>query len=311
VDGADVIYNLGADEIDIAPGPKVIYQGSHGDRGAHRADVILPAAAYTEEQGLFVNTEGPPAAGAARGLPAGRGEGELGDPARAVGRDGRDAALGHLASCAALVKAVPHLATSTRCRKTNGSRCPEGQAGKADSAGGHRFLPDQPDRAGQRADGRAVGRRPRRGRRRGWRGGVGAAWAAYRPGPGAAAGAGGLPAAAPASRARSAEPEPVRPAYLGVETQLLDDDLVQFHVEMTGARDGRRDLIAYARMRAAQYALIRGYGFARHVRTNVQKRVALARDAVYTVSPTLPRGLRTIDAEVTVADCAENGIPTV
>ena len=38
----------------------VIYQGSHGDRGAHRADVILPGAAYTEENGLFVNTEGRP-----------------------------------------------------------------------------------------------------------------------------------------------------------------------------------------------------------------------------------------------------------
>ncbi|MDU9002662.1 NADH-quinone oxidoreductase subunit NuoG [Sedimentitalea todarodis] len=57
---ADVIYNLGADEIDIAAGAFVIYQGSHGDRGAHRADVILPGAAYTEEQGLFVNTEGRP-----------------------------------------------------------------------------------------------------------------------------------------------------------------------------------------------------------------------------------------------------------
>ncbi|AEI94465.1 NADH-quinone oxidoreductase subunit NuoG [Roseobacter litoralis] len=57
---AEVIYNLGADEIDIRPGPFVIYQGSHGDRGAHRADVILPAAAYTEEPGLFVNTEGRP-----------------------------------------------------------------------------------------------------------------------------------------------------------------------------------------------------------------------------------------------------------
>ena len=45
--GADVVYNLGADEIDIAAGPFVIYQGSHGDRGAHRADVILPGAAYT------------------------------------------------------------------------------------------------------------------------------------------------------------------------------------------------------------------------------------------------------------------------
>ncbi|WP_299140570.1 NADH-quinone oxidoreductase subunit NuoG [uncultured Tateyamaria sp.] len=60
VDGADVIYNLGADEIEIADGAFVIYQGSHGDRGAHRADVILPGAAYTEEPGLFVNTEGRP-----------------------------------------------------------------------------------------------------------------------------------------------------------------------------------------------------------------------------------------------------------
>ena len=58
--GADVIYNLGADEIEIGEGPFVIYQGSHGDRGAHRADIILPAAAYTEEPGLFVNTEGRP-----------------------------------------------------------------------------------------------------------------------------------------------------------------------------------------------------------------------------------------------------------
>ena len=60
IDGAEVIFNLGADEIDVAPGPFVIYQGSHGDRGAHRADLILPAAAYTEESGLFVNTEGRP-----------------------------------------------------------------------------------------------------------------------------------------------------------------------------------------------------------------------------------------------------------
>ena len=57
---SDVIYNLGADEGDIPAGPFVIYQGSHGDRGAHRADIILPAAAYPEEGGLFVNTEGRP-----------------------------------------------------------------------------------------------------------------------------------------------------------------------------------------------------------------------------------------------------------
>ena len=59
-EGAEVIYNLGADEIDIAAGAFVIYQGSHGDRGAHRADIILPGAAYTEEPGVFVNTEGRP-----------------------------------------------------------------------------------------------------------------------------------------------------------------------------------------------------------------------------------------------------------
>ena len=59
-EGAEVIYNLGADEVDIAAGPFVIYQGSHGDRGATRADIILPGAAYTEESGLFVNTEGRP-----------------------------------------------------------------------------------------------------------------------------------------------------------------------------------------------------------------------------------------------------------
>ncbi len=60
VSEADVIYNLGADEVEIGEGAFVIYQGSHGDRGAHRADIILPGAAYTEEQGLFVNTEGRP-----------------------------------------------------------------------------------------------------------------------------------------------------------------------------------------------------------------------------------------------------------
>jgi NADH-quinone oxidoreductase subunit G len=56
----DVVYLLGADEIDTAKMGKafVIYQGHHGDRGAHRADVILPGAAYTEKNGLYVNTEG-------------------------------------------------------------------------------------------------------------------------------------------------------------------------------------------------------------------------------------------------------------
>ena len=99
--------------------------------------------------------------------------------------------------------------------------------------------------------------------------------------------------------------------YLGVETRLLDDDLVNFRVDMRGAR-GRGDVADYAECAAARYTLIRGYGFARHVRTNVQEEAGLWQaDAVYTVSPALPQGLQTIDAEVVVADCAEQGIPTV
>jgi NADH-quinone oxidoreductase subunit G len=65
VDGAEkgeikMVYLLGADEIDTSRLGKafVVYQGHHGDAGAHRADVILPGAAYTEKNGTYVNTEG-------------------------------------------------------------------------------------------------------------------------------------------------------------------------------------------------------------------------------------------------------------
>ncbi len=71
LDGAEVIYNMGADELDIDAGPFVVYQGSHGDRGAHRADVILPSAAYTEESAIFVNTEGRPQMANRAGFPPG------------------------------------------------------------------------------------------------------------------------------------------------------------------------------------------------------------------------------------------------
>ncbi len=54
----DLVFLVGADEISIEPGAFVVYIGSHGDRGAHRADVILPGAAYTEKSGTYVNTEG-------------------------------------------------------------------------------------------------------------------------------------------------------------------------------------------------------------------------------------------------------------
>ncbi len=56
----EVLYLLGADEIDMAAlgDAFVIYQGHHGDAGAHRADVVLPGAAYTEKDATYVNTEG-------------------------------------------------------------------------------------------------------------------------------------------------------------------------------------------------------------------------------------------------------------
>ena len=104
---------------------------------------------------------------------------------------------------------------------------------------------------------------------------------------------------------------PFEPEYRGIETGLLDGDLVNFRVEMTGARDNE-DVATYARCAAAQYTLIRGYGFARHLRTSVTETGGIWRgDAIYTISPDLPDGLKTIDAEVVAANCAENGIPMV
>jgi hypothetical protein len=122
-----------------------------------------------------------------------------------------------------------------------------------------------------------------------------------------------LVAAAACTAGGAAEPgrAGAAPEYLGIETVLLDDDLVNFRVALRGGA-GRGDVDAYARCAAAQYALIRGYGFARHVRTTVGERGGIWRgDAVYTVSPTLPRGIRTLDAEVVVRDCGAQGIPTV
>ncbi len=110
IEGVDVVYNLGADEVEIDDTAFVIYQGSHGDRGAHRADLILPAAAWTEEQGLFVNTEGRPQLALRACFPPGEAKenwailralsGELGD---ALPWD----SLGELRR--ALVEEVPHL----------------------------------------------------------------------------------------------------------------------------------------------------------------------------------------------------------
>lgn len=115
VEGVEVIYNLGADEVEITPrsegGPFVIYQGSHGDRGANRADIILPGAAYTEENGLFVNTEGRPQLAFRAGFAPGEAK-ENWAILRALSAElGRTQPWNSLAGLRkALIAAVPHLA---------------------------------------------------------------------------------------------------------------------------------------------------------------------------------------------------------
>ncbi len=117
--------------------------------------------------------------------------------------------------------------------------------------------------------------------------------------------------AAPGADAPGAPEAAFSPDYRGIETRLLEGDLVNFRVTMAGAR-GTGDVTRYAECAAAEYTLIRGYGFARHVRTNVTEEGGIwTGDAVYTISPALPGGIVRIDAEVVAADCAENGIPTV
>ncbi len=110
LEGAEVVYNLGADEVEVAPGAFVIYQGSHGDRGAHRADVILPGAAYTEENGLFVNTEGRPQLALRAGFAPGEAK-ENWAILRALSAElGKTLPWDSLAELRrALVAAVPHL----------------------------------------------------------------------------------------------------------------------------------------------------------------------------------------------------------
>ena len=116
IEGAEVIYNLGADEVDIAPrnengGAFVIYQGSHGDRGAHRADLILPGACYTEENGLFVNTEGRPQLALRANFAPGEGK-ENWAILRALSAElGKTQPWDSLAGLRRkLIEAVPHLA---------------------------------------------------------------------------------------------------------------------------------------------------------------------------------------------------------
>jgi NADH-quinone oxidoreductase subunit G len=133
VDGADVIYNLGADEVEIADGAFVIYQGSHGDRGAHRADVILPAAAYPEEPGLFVNTEGRPQLAFRASFPPGDAR-ENWAILRALSAEiGATQPWNSLPELRrALASEVPHLALIDEVAENEWRKLPQGPLGEAD-----------------------------------------------------------------------------------------------------------------------------------------------------------------------------------
>ena len=98
----DVLFLLGADEIDTAKigDAFTVYIGTHGDNGAHRADVILPGAAYTEKSGTYRQHRRPGADDQPRRICAGRRQGRLGDPARAF-RHARQAPAVRLAERAA------------------------------------------------------------------------------------------------------------------------------------------------------------------------------------------------------------------
>src|SRR5262249_829325 len=106
----ELAFLLGADEVEVAKGAFVVYIGTHGDRGAHRADVILPGAAYTEKSGLYVNIGGGVQMAGRAGFPPGQA-GEDWAILRAlsdvVGQKLPFDSLPELR--AALIKAHPHL----------------------------------------------------------------------------------------------------------------------------------------------------------------------------------------------------------
>ncbi|MEM8576100.1 MAG: hypothetical protein AAGF48_15935 [Pseudomonadota bacterium] len=119
----------------------------------------------------------------------------------------------------------------------------------------------------------------------------------------------------PLALAACSEPVPTAedfiPDYLGAEAISLDEDIVLFRVAMTNAQSDT-DVRNYAECAAVGYTVERGYGFARHLSTNVYNEAGVwSADAVYTISPNLPDGPVKIDAEIAAAACAERGIPTV
>ena len=133
LDGAEVVWSLGADGAEVPEDGFVIYQGSHGDTGAHRADVILPAAAWTEENGLFVNTEGRPQLAQRAGFAPGEAKENwaiLRAMSAVLGATQPWDTLAGLRR--AMVAAAPHLAAIDTVPANDWTRVPLGKPGKGD-----------------------------------------------------------------------------------------------------------------------------------------------------------------------------------
>ena len=159
----DVLFLLGADEYDTTAMGKafVVYIGTHGDAGAHRADVILPAAAYTEKSATYVNTEGRVQQTERAVFPPGDAKEDWSIFRALSGVLGMPLPFNSLAGLRKnLYAEFPHLAAarSSRGRRSagpQGARQDLGQDhfGAADDAGRRRLLPFEPDRAVVRGDG--------------------------------------------------------------------------------------------------------------------------------------------------------------
>ncbi len=156
----DVLFLLGADEVKVPDGTFVVYIGTHGDRGAHRADVILPGAAYTEKSGLYVNTEGRVQIASRAAFPPGEAREDWAIVRALSDVLGKKLPYDSLQALRqALFKAVPHLMRIDQIEPGKAERRQraggQGRQGRQDPAQelGRGFLSDQPDRAGFRRHG--------------------------------------------------------------------------------------------------------------------------------------------------------------
>ena len=159
----DVLFLLGADEYDTTAMGKafVVYVGTHGDAGAHRADVILPAAAYTEKSATYVNTEGRVQQTERAVFPPGEAKEDWSIFRALSGVLGMPLPFNSLAELRKnLYAEFPHLQRLDRLEaadlpglKALAKTVGQNHLGAADDARRRRLLPFEPDRAVVRGDG--------------------------------------------------------------------------------------------------------------------------------------------------------------